>query len=140
MPFYSIVLQRFQIGCLNVVEIFSYLRFSQHPSSNPVIHSLIWRPKQEKQLPKELSTNTLDAYRISLILAVELSTIDISKLHSVSTLLDCRVTRNFIDHNFVCSKGINTQTIFHPIPIFNIDSSSNEASQISEVVDIVLHY
>ena len=50
------------------------------------------------------------------------------------------MTRNFIDHNFVCSKGINTQTIFHPIPIFNIDSSSNEASQISEVVDIVLHY
>ena len=37
-------------------------------------------------------------------------------------------------------KGISTQSILCPIPVYNIDSSPNEASQISEVVDVVLYY
>jgi len=37
-------------------------------------------------------------------------------------------------------KGINTQSIFHPIPVYNVDGSPNEAGQISEVVDVVLCY
>jgi len=37
-------------------------------------------------------------------------------------------------------KGINTRSISHPIPVYNVDGSPNEAGQISEVVDIVLRY
>jgi len=37
-------------------------------------------------------------------------------------------------------KGINTQSISCPIPVYNVDSSSNEAGQISKVVDVVLRY
>jgi len=37
-------------------------------------------------------------------------------------------------------KGINTSSISCPIPVYNMDSSPNEAGQISEVVDVVLHY
>jgi len=37
-------------------------------------------------------------------------------------------------------KGINTQSISRPIPVYNVDGSPNEAGQISEVVDIVLRY
>jgi len=37
-------------------------------------------------------------------------------------------------------KGINTRSISHPIPVYNVDSSPNETDQISEVVDVVLHY
>jgi len=37
-------------------------------------------------------------------------------------------------------KGINTQSISCPIPVYNVDGSPNEAGQISEVVDMVLHY
>jgi len=47
---------------------------------------------------------------------------------------------NFIDKDFVCMKGISTWNISHPIPVFNMDGSSNEAGQISEVVDVVLRY
>jgi len=65
---------------------------------------------------------------------------DTSELHSINVLLDCRATGSFIDCDFIHSKKINTQTISHPIPVFNIDGSSNEAGQILEVVDIVLHY
>jgi len=35
---------------------------------------------------------------------------------------------------------MNTRTLLRNIPVFNVDSSPNEAGQISEVVDIVLCY
>ena len=37
-------------------------------------------------------------------------------------------------------KGISTQSISRPILVYNVDGFPNEAGQISEVVDIVLHY
>jgi len=37
-------------------------------------------------------------------------------------------------------KGINTRSISHPIPVYNVDGSPNEAGQISKVVDVVLRY
>jgi len=54
--------------------------------------------------------------------------------------LDSRATGNFIDKDFVCTKGISTRNISHPILVFNVDSSPNEARQITEVVDVVLRY
>ena len=65
---------------------------------------------------------------------------DTSKLHSVKALLDSRATRSFINRDFVCSKGINTQTLLHNIPVFNVNSSPNKADQISKVIDVLLHY
>jgi len=35
---------------------------------------------------------------------------------------------------------MNTWTLLRNIPVFNVDGSSNEAGQISEVVDVVLQY
>jgi len=55
-------------------------------------------------------------------------------------LLDSGATGNFIDKDFVCTKGISTWNISRPIPVFNVDSSPNEAGQISEMVDVVLRY
>jgi len=71
---------------------------------------------------------------------VEIGTTDTSKLHSVKALLDCGATGSFIDRDFVRSKGINTWTLSHNIPVFNVDGSPNKAGQISEVVDIVFCY
>jgi len=65
---------------------------------------------------------------------------DMSELHSVEALLDCGATRSLIDRDFVHSKGMNTRTLSHNIPVFNVDGSPNEAGQISKVVDVVLHY
>jgi len=76
----------------------------------------------------------------SLLLLVEIRTTDMSELHSIKALLDCGVTKSLIDRDFVHSKGMNTQTLSHNIPVFNVDGSPNEAGQISEVVDIVLYY
>jgi len=65
---------------------------------------------------------------------------DTSELHSVKALLDCGATGSLIDRDFVHSKGINTWTLSHNIPVFNVNGSPNEAGQISEVVDVVLRY
>jgi len=71
---------------------------------------------------------------------MEIRTTYISKLHSVKALLDSRATGSFINRDFIHSKGINTLTLLCNIPVFNVDSFPNEAGQISEVVDILLHY
>jgi len=65
---------------------------------------------------------------------------DTSELHSIKALLDSKATRSFIDRDFICSKGINTWTLSHNIPVFNVDSSPNKAGQISKVIDILLCY
>jgi len=110
------------------------------PPPNPPVPAPFYKPKWEKRLPKLLSISVLDARGTSLLLPVEIRTMDTSKLHSVKALLDCGATGSFIDRDFVCLKGMNTQTLSRNIPVFNVDSSPNEAGQISEVVDVVLWY
>jgi len=110
------------------------------PPPIPLISAPLYKPKWEKRLPKLLSISALDAQGTSLLLPVEIRTTDTSELHSVEALLDCRATGSLIDRDFVCSKGMNTQTLSYNIPVFNVDGSPNEAGQISEVVDVVLHY
>ena len=59
------------------------------------------KPKWEKRLPKQLSVNTLDTRGTSIILLIEVSTIDTSKVYFVKVLLDSRAMGNFIDSDFV---------------------------------------
>jgi len=106
----------------------------------PLIPAPLRKPKWERRLPKLLSISALDARGTSLLLPVEIRTTDTSELHSVKALLDSGATRSFIDRDFIRSKGINTWTLSHNIPVFNVDGSPNEAGQISEVVDILLRY
>ena len=110
------------------------------PPSIPLVSAPLRKLKWEKRLPKLFSISALDAQRTSLFLPVEIRTMDMSELHSVKVLLDCRATRSLIDRDFVCSKGMNTWTLSHNILVFNVDSSPNEAGQISKVVDVVLRY
>ena len=56
-----------------------------------------WKLKWEKRLPKQLSVNTLDTRGTSIILLIEVSTIDTSKVYFVKVLLDSRAMGNFID-------------------------------------------
>ena len=110
------------------------------PPSALVRTALSQRPKWEKRLPRRLSANTLDARRTFIILPIEIGTTDTSEVHSVKALLDSGATGNFIDKDFVRTKGISTRNISRPILVFNVDGSPNEARQISEVVDVVLRY
>jgi len=110
------------------------------PPFTPLISALLRKPKWERRLPKLLPISALDARGTSLLLPVEIGTTDTSELHSVKVLLDSGATGSFIDRDFICSKGINTQTLSCNILVFNVDGSPNEAEQISEVVDVLLRY
>jgi len=110
------------------------------PPPTSSVSALLRKPKWEKRLPKLLSISALDARGTSLLLLVEIRTMDTSELHSIKALLDCRATGSLIDRDFVHSRGLNTQTLSCNIPIFNVNGSPNEAGQISEVMDIVLCY
>jgi len=110
------------------------------PPSIPLILAPLRKPKWKKRLPKLFLISALDAQETSLLLPVEIGTTDTSELHSVKALLDCGATGSLIDRDFVHLKGMNTWTLSHNIPVFNVDSSPNEAEQISEVMDVVLYY
>jgi len=110
------------------------------PPLTPLTPTPLCKPKWERRLPKLLSISALDARGTSLLLLVEIGTMDTSELHSIKALLDSGATGSFIDRDFVHSKGINTQTLLRNIPVFNVDGSPNEAGQISEVIDVLLHY
>jgi len=110
------------------------------PPLTLLIPAPLRKPKWERRLPKLLSISALDARGTSLLLPVEIGTTDTSELHSVKALLDSGAMGSFIDRDFVCLKGMNTQTLSRNIPVFNVDGSPNKAGQISEVVDVVLCY
>jgi len=107
---------------------------------NLLAATLLRRPKWEKRLPKLFLISTLDVRGTSLLLLVEIGTMNTSELHSVKALLDYGATGSFINRDFVHSKEMNTWTLSCNIPVFNVDGSPNEAGQISEVVDVVLRY
>jgi hypothetical protein len=54
--------------------------------------------------------------------------------------LNCRATGLFVDKGFVDQNKIMTRTLTHPIPMYNIDGTWNEAGSICEVVDVILCY
>jgi len=110
------------------------------PPPIPLVSAALYKPKWEKRLPKLLSISALDMQETFLLLLVKIGTTDMGELHSVKALLDCGVTKSLIDKDFVCLKGMNTRTLLHNIPVFNVDGSPNEAEQISEVVNVVFHY
>ena len=91
-------------------------------TSTPDRKVLSRKPKWEKRLPKWLSINTLDTHRTSIVLPIEISTTNTSEVHSIKMLLDSGAMGNFINKDFVCMKGMSTQSISHPIPVYNMDS------------------
>jgi len=134
----SLLVNRFVV--LNVEEVNTDVH---EPIDAPLLSALdrkalSQRPKWEKRLPRRLSTNTLDARGMSIILPIEIGTTDTSEVHSVKAFLDSGAMGNFIDKDFVRTKGISTWNISCPILVFNMDSSPNEAGQISEVVELHL--
>jgi len=139
MP-WSLLVDRFAV--LNVEEVNTdiYKPIDTSLLSTLDRKALPQRPKWEKRPSKQLSANTLNAHRMSIILPIEISTTDTSKVHSVKMLLDSRAMGSFIDKDFVHTKGISTWSISYPIPVYNLDGFPNETGQISKVVNVVLYY
>jgi hypothetical protein len=76
----------------------------------------------------------------SLHLKVDIVTTDTQQLISFMALLDCEAISLFMDQSFVNQNRITTRTLSHPIPMYNIDRTLNEAGSIHKVVDVILRY
>ena len=95
-------------------------------------------PKWEQRLPSVFVIQATDSFSIQL--KVGLQTTDTSEHFSVKALLDSGATNLFIDRDYVNRNCINTCALTRPVPIQNVDSTLNEASEVWEVVDLILHY
>jgi hypothetical protein len=67
---------------------------------------------------------------------LQITTLDMQKLHSVTALLDTGCTGSSTDSNFVKRHGINTKKIYTPIPVYNVDGSHNLGGPITKYVEL----
>ena len=110
---------------------------SRAPATSPVypVHLKRW----ERWLPQKYviaatpSANSLD-------IKVEIVTTDTQETKSMKTLLDCGADGLFIDRDYVRKNQLTTRALTHPIPVYNVDGTANEAGSICEVIDVVLQY
>jgi hypothetical protein len=59
---------------------------------------------------------------------------------SITALVDSGATGEFIDRHYTKSSCFNLIKLIQPIPVYNIDSTLNEAGSIMEVVTLILCY
>src|SRR5260370_33255581 len=59
---------------------------------------------------------------------------------SISALLDSGVTGMFVNRKFVQEHKLETSLLPQPIPVWNIDGSTNENGSITEEADIILRF
>ena len=98
------------------------------------------RPKWERWLPPQLIIATSKDNPKSLWLKVEVETTDTAEVKSMNSLVHSGATSKFIDWQYVKSCRLWTQKLSRLIPVHNIDGTLNEASSITEVVDLILWY
>jgi hypothetical protein len=111
--------------------------------ANPTVPNRRNRPRWEKLHCSRFVINALDeteARRRSLTLKIELQTVDTGEVRSVTALLDSGATGMFIDREYVKTNRFTTRSLSRPIPLRNVDGTSNEAGDVTEVVELVLKY
>ena len=73
-------------------------------------------------------------------LPVLMQTTDMSNIHLTKGLLDCGVSDMFMSSDFMKQKHLMMKLLTHPIPVYNVNGTLNEAGSISEVINVMLWY
>jgi len=76
----------------------------------------------------------------SLHLPLEIESTNNTLKLSLEALVDCGVTSNFINSEYVLANRIPVPSLSQPSPVYNVDGSPNEAGSIREVADVILRY
>ena len=98
------------------------------------------RARFECRLPKTLVVAASPSPR-SLHIQVELESTSDSRRAVVKALVDSgAMSAGYIDLHYVRENDLSTRRLLHPIPVFNVDGTPNDAGAITEVVDTVLHF
>jgi hypothetical protein len=75
-----------------------------------------------------------------LVVDVEIESTDTAVKRCTQALIDCGATGCFIDIEWVKINNVPTRPLTKPIPVYNVDSTANDAGAITDIADVVLHY
>jgi predicted aspartyl protease len=77
---------------------------------------------------------------MSLIVDVEIESTDTAVKRCTQALIDCGATGCFIDIKWAKLNNVPTRPLTNPIPVYNVDGTTNDASTITDIADVILRY
>jgi hypothetical protein len=77
---------------------------------------------------------------MSLLVNVEIESTDTVVKQYTQALIDCGATGCFIDIEWEKLNNIPIHPLCKPIPAYNVDSTTNNASMIRDIANIILYY
>jgi hypothetical protein len=77
---------------------------------------------------------------MSLTVEVEIESTDTMVKRCTQALIDYGATGCFIDIEWAKLNNIPTCPLTKPIPVYNVDGTANDASMITDIANIILHY
>jgi hypothetical protein len=75
---------------------------------------------------------------MSLTVDVEIESMDTAVRRCMQALIDCGTTGCFIDIEWAKLNNIPTRPLTNPIPVYNVNGTTNDASMITNITDVVL--
>jgi hypothetical protein len=77
---------------------------------------------------------------MSLAVDVEIESMDMVVRRCMQALIDCGATGCFIDIEWAKLNNIPMCPLTNPIPVYNVDGTTNDAGMITDITDIILRY
>jgi hypothetical protein len=77
---------------------------------------------------------------MSLTVDVEIESMDTTVKRCTQALIDCSATGCFIDIKWAKLNNIPTCPLTKPIPVYNVNSTANDASAITDIANVILCY
>jgi hypothetical protein len=77
---------------------------------------------------------------MSLAVEVEIESTDTAVRRRTQALIDCGATGCFIDIEWAKLNNIPTRPLTNPIPVYNVDSTTNDAGAMTDIANVILHY
>jgi hypothetical protein len=77
---------------------------------------------------------------MSLAVDVEIESTDTAVKRRTQALIACGATGCFIDIEWAKLNNVPTHPLIKPIPVYNVDGSTNKAGTITDIADVILRY
>jgi predicted aspartyl protease len=71
---------------------------------------------------------------------VEIKSTDTVVKRCTQALIDCGATGCFMDIEWAKLNNVSTRPLSKPIPVYNVNSTENDAGTITDIADIILRY
>jgi hypothetical protein len=77
---------------------------------------------------------------MSLVVDVEIESTDTAVKRCTQALIDCGTTGCFIDIEWAKLNNVPTCPLTKLIPVYNVDSTANDAGAITDIANVILRY